>query len=53
MLAGPRISPERQQLLRATREFGRWIAAKQDFIPDYGDAIAITKESAPLLQHRP
>jgi hypothetical protein len=37
MLDGEQISPERQKLLRAIREFGNYIAANQACIPDYGD----------------
>ena len=37
MLDGEQISPERQKLLRTIREFGKYIAANQAYIPDYGD----------------
>jgi hypothetical protein len=37
LLDGDELSVERKKLLKAVREFGAYIAANQQFIPDYGD----------------
>jgi hypothetical protein len=37
LLAGDDLAEARTKLLKALKEFGRYIAANQDCIPDYGD----------------
>jgi hypothetical protein len=37
LLAGDNLAEARVKLLKALKEFGRYIAANQDCIPDYGD----------------
>lgn len=37
LLAGSNLAEARAKLLKALKEFGRYIAANQDCIPDYGD----------------